>query len=160
MNFKLLFFLLLAFTFSCTNEPCEDVDCGEHGTCDEISGNCLCDDFYEGDQCEIEVREKFLGTWQVFGNCSYNPGNLFPLDVIITPGDEINSVKIQSDNILQNFTFTGFLDANGQVNIPEFRAHIGANTHDGTMFVNGGEFNLILNVYVNGNKDTCTYVGG
>lgn len=40
-----------------TDDLCEDVDCGENGTCEPTSGECVCDSgFVEGDDgCEAEV---------------------------------------------------------------------------------------------------------
>lgn len=42
-------------------DPCENVDCSNHGNCSD--GNCLCDSGYEGSNCGIETRAKFLGTY-------------------------------------------------------------------------------------------------
>ncbi len=42
-------------------DPCEDTTCRNDGIC--VDGTCECPQFYEGDYCEGEVREKHLGTY-------------------------------------------------------------------------------------------------
>ena len=78
--FSTIIFLL--FIISCGN-PCDDINCGPNGTCVESSESCLCDDYYEGDRCEREVREKYLGTWNSLGVCT-STNNTFMLDLTIT----------------------------------------------------------------------------
>ena len=82
------------FVQSC-KDPCKDVICENGGTCDEETGicdcpenfygntcetecvngtysdgNCACDDYYEGDACKIEQREKFFGAFDVVEECT------------------------------------------------------------------------------------------
>ncbi len=38
---------------ACLRHRCEGVDCGEHGTCIEITGVCFCTPSYSGEFCEI-----------------------------------------------------------------------------------------------------------
>lgn len=153
------FIALIIFVFSCGEENmCETLDCGANGTCDEATEACICDDFYEGNNCELEVRAKFLGEWSGTGVCDYNQGNVFNLDVAITQGVEVDEIRIQSDNILQAFTMSGMLDEESNIYLPEFEAHIGSNLHDGEI-VHQSENSLVftLNAYVNGVKNTCVY---
>lgn len=56
--FALSFFLLL-LTSSC-KDPCKEVNCN-FGTC--LEGTCLCDDGYEGVNCDQLERDKFVGSW-------------------------------------------------------------------------------------------------
>jgi hypothetical protein len=58
------------FIMSCDTDPCNDVPCGDFGTCNE--GSCECELGYEldGDNlCNQLIREKFLGTWVVADVC-------------------------------------------------------------------------------------------
>jgi hypothetical protein len=59
--------------FSCSNNACDDLDCGLNGTCNETTESCDCNEFYEGQNCEDEVRSKYLGSWSGTGLCDYNP---------------------------------------------------------------------------------------
>lgn len=64
--------LLLLWTgFSgCQNDSqCKDLSC-VNGTCEERSGSCACDDFFEGTNCDVLETEKFIGTWQVGDICT------------------------------------------------------------------------------------------
>jgi cysteine-rich repeat protein len=39
----------------CSTNPCEHVDCGDHGSCNSaVGGWCVCTDAYTGENCEIE----------------------------------------------------------------------------------------------------------
>ena len=58
--------------FACDTDPCKDVVCGDHGTCNE--GLCTCETGYEKDSanlCNTMIRAKYLGanmgaaTWSV-----------------------------------------------------------------------------------------------
>ena len=70
---------LFSFTFfSCEDDPCENKDCGDFGTC--LEGDCICDLGYEVDAdgaCTVLVRDKFVGTYSCQETCqsgtdSYN----------------------------------------------------------------------------------------
>ena len=50
---------LLLMASSC-KDPCKDVNCN-NGAC--LEGTCLCDDGYEGVNCDKEERDKFVGSW-------------------------------------------------------------------------------------------------
>lgn len=54
--------MIVMLAMACSSDPCTDSSCGDHGTC--IDGACMCDEGYEGDNCEREEREKFLGEWK------------------------------------------------------------------------------------------------
>ncbi len=51
----------------CENDPCQDVSCGDNASCDE--GICICFDGYEGDLCDQQWRDKYLGSYNVDESC-------------------------------------------------------------------------------------------
>ena len=59
--------LALATTISlssCAEDPCKNVECGVHGTCN--AGTCDCAVGYQKDtngRCDLEVSQKFIGTF-------------------------------------------------------------------------------------------------
>ena len=63
-------YLLAAFTASflflssCDKnsnpDPCDNIACNS-GICSD--GTCICDQYFEGSNCDIQFRDKFLGTW-------------------------------------------------------------------------------------------------
>ncbi len=153
-----IFLIFVCFLFAaCSNDPCEDINCGANGTCNEATETCDCDQYYEGDRCQNEVRAKFVNNWTGTGVCDYNPQNIFNLNISISKGLEIDVVKIQSTSILQEFTITGMLDASNDIVIPEFQPHISANTYDGKITMEGTTLVMTLHTYVNGVKNTCVY---
>lgn len=48
---------------ACAERPCENVNCG-NGSCDEITGACICNEGFEGADCSVVTRQKYLGTYQ------------------------------------------------------------------------------------------------
>lgn len=48
-------------------DDCEDVICLNGGDC--CLGECICADGYEGSDCSIESRIKFLGNWNYLNKC-------------------------------------------------------------------------------------------
>jgi len=147
-------FLLLSVLYSCGN-PCDDIDCGLNGTCVEDSESCLCDQYYEGTRCELEVRAKYLGTKTGTGLCE-STQNPFDFTLNITPGVEVNEVVIQTEQLLQGFSMSGMLDANNDIVIPEFMAHVGSNLYDGKIVDLGGDqFEFTLTAYVAGVASSC-----
>lgn len=63
-----LMMILLAVA-ACKN-PCKDIDCGSHGSCNE--GSCICETGYETDgegRCSAEQRAKFVGMYSCIDQC-------------------------------------------------------------------------------------------
>ncbi len=62
----------LMFMTSCT-DSCADIVCENGAVCE--SGSCQCKDGYSGDDCSIESREDYLGTYfytQIDLSCANN----------------------------------------------------------------------------------------
>ena len=104
------------FVQSCS-DPCKDVVCENAGVCDEetglcdcpenfygatcetecvngtyADGNCACDDYYEGDACKIEQREKFYGAFDVMEECA--PQTFEYASTIKAASGTINRIEI------------------------------------------------------------------
>lgn len=72
-NMSRLYWLALlyigCFSFACKND-CKDVSC-VHGTC--VDHSCDCEAYYEGPDCNVESRYKFLGqNWRNTNFCGPN----------------------------------------------------------------------------------------
>jgi hypothetical protein len=48
---------------ACPQDPCGDLACGEHGSCDAATGACVCDDGYSGAACEVQDALEIAGTY-------------------------------------------------------------------------------------------------
>lgn len=59
---NIAFILPIVFLSACA-DPCDDVACGENGTC--VEGVCECDPGVFGDNCENLYRDDFLGSWNM-----------------------------------------------------------------------------------------------
>lgn len=44
----------------CEVDLCKNVDCGEHGTCEEGTGKCVCKDGWIGDRCSIQDKSQSI----------------------------------------------------------------------------------------------------
>ncbi|MEN2993667.1 MAG: hypothetical protein ABDH91_08980 [Bacteroidia bacterium] len=58
---------LLSFVGSCKKDPCKDVKCQNGGVCTD--GQCSCKLPWEGNRCEVDARDKFVGSWRGTENC-------------------------------------------------------------------------------------------
>lgn len=154
------FFYLFAILFlcQCSDKPCEKLNCGLNGTCNETSETCICNEYYEGKLCQNEIRERFLGTWTGTGVCNYNPNVPFLLTAEITEGIDIKTIKLQSANILQSFTITGELNDKNEIVIPDFKVNISSNIYNGKIInPDSNHIVITLNANVNGNISSCDY---
>lgn len=127
---QLVFCFSSLFLLSSCSSYCDDVDCGPNGTCNNETEQCDCDAYYEGDNCEREIRERFLGTWTAISTS--NP-NATPFEVAITDGPTVDAVLIQTEGLLQNWIVVGSLDEDNNVNIPDFLTNFTTNVYSGTI---------------------------
>tara|TARA_R110002072_G_scaffold251448_6_gene410287 strand:- start:100 stop:576 length:477 start_codon:yes stop_codon:yes gene_type:complete len=62
LTLSAVLFAISTVTFTaCESDPCDEISCNNNGTC--IDGDCLCDDWYEGSNCNTEARTKFYGNF-------------------------------------------------------------------------------------------------
>lgn len=135
-------FLCLSFSFFQSCDPCASIICNHGGTC--VNGSCICTAGYEGPDCSIESRNKFLGTYEVRSShfssngqitlqtytCEISAG-INPNEIIITPlftgieetvectvnGNEFNIYHASVNNVIGN---SNNYNANGSLTIPKF----------------------------------------
>jgi len=55
------------FLMNACSDPCKDVECLNGGICDE--GDCICAAGYEGTDCAVEMRTKFIGSYTIVDSC-------------------------------------------------------------------------------------------
>jgi hypothetical protein len=121
---------------SCKKDPCKNVSCQNGGTCQD--GNCRCSLPWEGSKCEVDARDKFVGSWRGTTNCGGGPEE----DVFSITKSGTTPKRILIDNDIY-----GELTSSSTFDIPTQTVNL-----DGTAVTVSGRGNL------NGNQLTLTYV--
>jgi hypothetical protein len=96
-SLTLLLALAIGFTTllnSCKQDLCKDVVCLHGGVCDPLTGGCDCVAGYEGTDCGTEMREKFVGSYQVSDNCSISGTSTY--NVTVVDGAAVTQVSISN----------------------------------------------------------------
>ncbi len=151
---RLTLFLFSSMLFLACNDPCKDVNCG-NGTCDEDSGNCICDDWYEGTNCELEMRTKFLGTWNSTSPCTLGSSSSDPTWSMETAAN-INTFILKSPDVYDNIIIEATLLSENQAQITPFSA--GPASFTGTIsYINETTMSMKIAVVSPGNNFDCQY---
>ncbi len=145
---------LLAFLPSCDKQSCQDVQCGYRQTC--VNGDCVCPNGYEGDNCQIESRDKFLGRYQVYKNC-YDGGPSESYNTHISIGNNVENVVI--NNIANLGLGAEAIVRGNNIRIPE--QNVGATQVYGQGTYNKGSNSMNLQItYTQGGRSyncECSY---
>lgn len=158
-SYLIAFSLLLLIGCGGESDPCAEVNCGMNGTCNTDTGACDCKLYFEGSDCDLLSRTKFIGTWAGTGTCSLNPTNTMNLSLNITEEQRIGAVILQSGGLFQGLKVTGLMDSMNNVNIALFKPFAGANDHDGNV-ISIDTSNIELNLFVYENDmviNSCNY---
>ncbi|MBS1643781.1 MAG: calcium-binding EGF-like domain-containing protein [Bacteroidetes bacterium] len=142
-------FGVVTFT-ACTKDECKDVVCQNGGTC--VSGACVCATGYEGTNCEIKSRDKFIGTYT--GNETCTVGTDTYTVTIASNSDEI---KITLTNIYnQGFAATGTITG---TNTFTFSGTSGTTNYNGTGTLATNQLTLKYHIGDGSTSNDCTFVG-
>ena len=155
---KLFSFLLtVLLLFSCA-DPCEGVSCLNGGLC--IEGSCLCPDYYEGKNCELEEREKYFATYNGTTTYSDTQGNT---DTYADSKEVSSSNKglsfLDLDGIYSSLNTSGSFE----FTIPS-QGTLNPGAVDSSFFSGSGTFgqntaNWTVTVESNGNTVTMSFDG-
>lgn len=142
---------MMSLTMNSCKDECKDVDCG-HGSCDE--GNCTCETGYEGDNCDIEERAKFYGTYTGNETCTTGSDNY---QVTVTSNSAgITSVSI-SNIYNQSFIVSGTVSGTS-VSIPS--QSVGSSTTvSGNGSISGNQLTITYEISSPLGTNSCTYIG-
>ena len=149
----------LMFAQSCA-DPCKDVECGANGTC--VEGVCECNAGFEGDQCETEMRTKFLKTGAtVSETCGGTNTPAYTVDII--KGNAIDAVRIKN---LGNYDCSGTTSeyyvegtvSGTSLTIPQQTVNIltCSITFSGSGSVSGTSVSITYTATYTGGSDNCT----
>jgi hypothetical protein len=120
---------------SCKKDRCKKVTCQNGGTCQD--GNCKCNLPWEGSRCEVDARDKFVGSWRGTINCG---------GVSIEAVFSITKSSVTPNRIIIEDIY-GELTSSSTFDIPTQTVNV-----DGTAVTVNGRGNL------NGNQLTLTYI--
>lgn len=112
--------LLILFLLNVAILGCQSIDCGENGRLNNDS--CICDAFFEGETCDQEIRDRFVGVWQSTIRCKQSPSNVFSNEDFIITTTAIDSLIIQSNGLFVNFSLRGKLTSSVKASITPFNA--------------------------------------
>jgi len=141
--------LLIGGNLGCKKDPCKKVDCKNGGTC--VDGACRCNLPWEGNQCEIDARDKFVGAWKGTENCGQ------PADATTTI---VKSTASPLRIVFDQYYYGVYAELTSSTNItiPSQQVTLGQTTItvSGNGVLNGNT--LILNItYSSGGQGiTCT----
>ncbi len=132
---------------SCKKDPCKKVTCQNGGVCQD--GNCKCNLPWEGSRCEVDARDKFVGSWRGTINCGGGPE------------EEVFSITKSSatpNRIIIVGEFYGELTSSNTFDIPTQTVNVEgtAVTVSGRGNLNGNQLTLTYNVTIQGAAFTCT----
>jgi len=137
-------------------DKCKGVNCFNDGICD--NGDCICTNGYEGVDCSVESRTKFLGNWTLFDGC---------YSVTSSTTISLNSQSVQRVNISNLFGPT--LGGNVYALVDGTTITIPSQTvydNDGDLWIVEGlttgnytntSFSINVNFKIYSQSDTCLY---
>ncbi len=131
---------------SCKKDPCKKVTCQNGGVCQD--GNCKCNLPWEGSRCEVDARDKFVGSWRGTINCGSGPEET----TISITKSSVTPTRIIIEDIYGELTSSNTFDIPTQtVNVEGT-----AVTVNGRGNLNGNQLTLTYNVTIQGSAFTCT----
>src|SRR5688572_16286816 len=104
-NCRILTFLFLSLTFtSCfKKDECKKVTCHNGGSCND--GECDCFNWYEGSDCSVLMRSKFLSQDATVTNDMCSASQTYLVDIEPGPGlNEIQMIGIMEGPLMAELT--------------------------------------------------------
>jgi hypothetical protein len=127
---------------------CLNVTCQNGGTCN--NGNCICTFEYEGTNCQTHSRDKFIGSYNGYENCSSGSASY---NIFINTGSSISQIIIS--NIYGSGVNTiAILTANNSINIPQQTFASGQISGSGTLSNNA--LSVTFTITVGSSSDNCS----
>ncbi len=151
--FSLLFlFTLLTQITSCVKDPCGNVVCSNGGHCHD--GTCTCPLFYEGTNCTIEWRTKWLGN---YSGTLTGGGSSSTESLTIINGSSVD--KLSFLGLIGDLTVD--VATSGSIGIPSQTIYDSgiAYVFVGSGAISGNHITLTILVTASGSTITFTYDG-
>jgi len=132
---------------SCKKDPCKNVTCQNGGVCQD--GNCKCNLPWEGSRCEVDARDKFVGSWRGTINCGSGPED---------DAFSITKSSTTATRIILGDRIYGELTSSSSFDIPTQTLNLDgtAATVNGRGNLNGNQLTLTLTFTIQGGAFTCS----
>lgn len=143
--------LAALFLTACSSDPCQTVNCLNSGECNE--GTCECLAQFEGEFCQTQWSQKFIGNWSGFGGCN---GSNQTQNVSISQS-QIDIGRLEFEN-----GFYALVTESAAFSIPNqtyFDTENNATTQiigSGTLQTNG-QLLVNFNINVSGQTANCSF---
>lgn len=98
------------FLSSCTQDPCNDLNCQNGASCSD--GHCVCAPGYEGAECDLLTADKFVGKYEGSLRCDQFPIDVKQIEIVLTEYPNVITLKMGAGN-------TSVLDMTGIAETPE-----------------------------------------
>lgn len=114
----------------------------------------VCDEGYEGDKCDVAIREKFIGQWQGQESCTVGSDS-YTLTIAASGSDIL---KITLNNVYnQTFTATATVDGT-TFNVAN--QNVGGTVNvQGNGSVSGSNISFQYTINDGTTSNTCTFTG-
>lgn len=154
-SITILFALItLSFFSACNKDQCDIVQCENGALCDY--GICTCAEFYEGARCEIDMAEKFSGTFK--GKVACLSGDSVPMTLGIS-----ESNQVRGKMLFEEGKYYGTIVSGSYVNIPVqsyYDDALGVNVAiQGSVEVRGGYLYWNMTKIGDGYSSICGFKG-
>lgn len=156
-NFSAVFSLLFLFTLStqitsCVKDPCSNVTCSNGGNCHD--GKCTCPLFYEGTNCTVEWRTKWLGD---YNGTLTGGGQSDPATLTIANGSSVE--KLNFLGLIGDLRAE--VSTSGSIGIPTQTVYDSgiAYTFVGSGAISGNHITLTILLTAGGSTTSFTYDG-
>lgn len=136
---------------SCNKDECKDVVCQNGGTC--VSGTCTCPTGYEGTNCEILSRDKFVGKYVGTEICTIGTDS-YTMEL----SKNSDNLKITLTN-LYNQQFTAICNMTSKTTF-SFSGSQGSATFSGTGELTGtSNLKVTYTITTGVTTNSCTFNG-
>ncbi len=104
--FSAVLYVSCGKNISGNDNSCQAIACAHGGTC--AKGSCICPAGYEGNNCEITTRDRFVGSWQVSEKGTLTPARQYQLAIEYNNTDA-SHVNIKNCYNYFNAPVTGYV---------------------------------------------------
>ena len=145
---------LAILLFNSCADKCKKILCYNGGIC--IDGSCACQPGFEGDDCSMATRDKFLGTYNVTDNCSITGNAKYTVNIYAVDSNVMQVFIANFNNDFANSVSATINGANIEIP-PQFPDADGRSVTGNGVFTGASTitWNYVINTPGNG-SNSCS----